>query len=227
MPLAHGYGVVIGTLDHYERDPINNYGQYYHENLYVNPAPTGIYHCAVDVDTKQTNDGIQWRVVPFSAAEMKGVAELDNGWHLLASNSSSGAIDNYRTTGFHRPGCNVVFNMIRYDPLLETLRRWFNAYINPPWTAGTSKDALNVFEPLLNSSTRLFVFGEPFTYGGLGVHNIHQNQGDPPNSQWWSENGIWQDGCTIMRQQGDAYIAFLTRFSTQSEHTDNNGHPIP
>lgn len=35
MPLSDGYGVVIGTLDHNERDPINNYGQYYHENIYV------------------------------------------------------------------------------------------------------------------------------------------------------------------------------------------------
>jgi uncharacterized protein YukJ len=28
----------------------------------------------------------------------------------------------------------------------------------------------------------------------LGMHNIHQNQGDPAGSQWWNDNGIWQDG---------------------------------
>ena len=66
MPLQYGYGVPIGTLDHYQRDPVNDYGQYYHENVYVT-APDGLYHCAVDVDSKQTNDGIQWRVVPMSA----------------------------------------------------------------------------------------------------------------------------------------------------------------
>jgi len=35
MPLDAGYGVLIGTMDRYERDPVNNYGQYYHENLFV------------------------------------------------------------------------------------------------------------------------------------------------------------------------------------------------
>ena len=54
MPLKHGYGVVVGALDHYQRDPINNFGQYYHENLFVR-TPAGMYHCAIDVDTKMTN----------------------------------------------------------------------------------------------------------------------------------------------------------------------------
>lgn len=223
MPLAHGYGVLAGTLDHYVRDPVNNYGQYYHENVYVN-TPAGTYHCAVDVDSHQTNDGIQWRVVPISEAEMKGVAALADGWHLLASDSVSGALDNIRTTAFHRPGCGVVF--VRYDAFFEWLRRIFNAWVNPPWSAGTSVQALAVLEPLLDDSQRLFVFGEPFTYGGLGVHNVHQNQGDPAGSQWWAENGIWQDGGTIIHRKDGSYVAFLSKFTTQADNTDANGHPV-
>lgn len=223
MPLQNGYGVVIGTLDHYVRDPINDYGQYYHENVYV-ATPAGLYHCAIDVDTKMTNDGIEWRVVPLVASDLKGIAALANGWHLLASSPVSGALDNIRTTAFHRPGCAIWF--FRYDPFLEALRRWLNIRINPPWSAGTSVDALNVYEPLLTGAQRLFIFGEPFTYGGLGVHNIHQNQGDPSGSQWWAENGIWQDGATIIEKNG-AYVAFLTKFKTQAYETDNDGHPLP
>jgi len=223
MPLTNGYGVAIGTTDHYIRDPLNDYGQYYHENLYVN-TPDGMYHCAIDVDTKGTNDGIQWRVVPMAASELKGVDLLPNGWHILASNSSSGAIDNIRTEAFHRKGCAVWF--VRYDPILEALRRMFNMYSNPPWTSGTSIEALTVLEPLLVTGRRVFVFGEPFTYGGLGVHNIHQNQGDPVGSQWWLENGIWQDGCTIVQMDTNSYVAFVTKFKTQAELTDTTGHPL-
>lgn len=223
MGLPHGYGVVIGTLNHYQRDPINDYGQYYHDNVYVD-TPGGTYHCAIDVDTKQTNDGIEWRVVPLSAPDMKGVFELSNGWHNLVSNDSSGAIDNIRTAAFHPKGCNIMTFV--FDPLIEALRRWFNLYTNPPWTAGTSIEALNVLEPLLDNSQRLFIFGEPFTYGGLGAHNIHQNQGDPAGSQWWSENGIWQDGGTIIHKNDNSLVAFLTKFKTQAYQTDNNGHPI-
>lgn len=224
MSLKHGYGVVIGTLDHFTRDPVNNYGQYYHENVFV-ATPDGMYHCAIDVDTKMTNDGIEWRVVPLAESDLKGITTLANRWHMLVSDAASGALDNIRTDAFHRSGCAIVF--VRFDPLFEALRRWFNIYTNPPWIGGSSIDALNVFEPILSNAKRLFIFGEPFTYGGLGVHNIHQNQGDPIASQWWGENGIWQDGATVIQRNDNSYVAFLTKFKTQSYTTDNNGHPYP
>jgi Uncharacterized conserved protein (DUF2278) len=222
MPLSHGYGVLVGTLDHFVRDPINDYGQYYHENVFVH-TPAGLYHCAVDVDTKMTNDGIEWRVVPLTAPDTKGVAALADGWHPLASNATSGALDNIRTTAFHRVGCLVVF--VRFDPLFEALRRAFNLYVNPAWSRGTSVEALAVYEPLLTGAQRVFVFGEPFT-SGLGVHNIHQNQGDPAGSIWWAENGIWQDGGTIIQKADGSLVAFLTKFKTQAYATDSAGHPI-
>jgi len=71
----------------------------------------------------------------------------------------------------------------------------------------------------------LYIFGEPFT-SGLGVHNIHQNQGDPAGSQWWAENGIWQDGATLIQRQDDTIVAFLNKFKTQSYETDQYGHRV-
>ena len=227
MPLDHGYCVVIGTLHHYKRDKPNDYGQYYHENLYLT-TPQGQYHCAIDVDSHQTHDGIMWRVVPISASEMKGVAEMSDGRHDLPFHHQSGAatggaLDNIRTTAFHRAGCAAVF--VRYDPFFEMLRRLFNAWVNPAWSSGTSIDALTVFEPLLDASQRLFLFGEPFADGSLGLHNVHQNQGDPAGTGWWAENGIWQDGGTIIQKKDGSYVAFLTKFSTQAANTDTDGHP--
>ena len=46
MPLEDGYGVVIGTLHDYFRDPVNEFGQYYHANAMLR-APAGTYHCAI------------------------------------------------------------------------------------------------------------------------------------------------------------------------------------
>ena len=223
MPLNDGYGVVVGTLDHFERDPINDYGQYYHENVYVN-TPAGQYHCAIDVDSKKTNDGIEWRVVPVWEADLKGVATLAPGWHDLAMDNLSGALDYYRSPAFHR-GCNVLF--FRHDPWLEALRDWLGRLFASHWSRGDSIQALADLEPLLNDCQRLFIFGEPFTYGGLGVHNIHQNQGDPAGSQWWAENGIWQDGATIIQHTDGTYVAFLNKFTTQAKKTDEDGHPKP
>jgi len=71
---------------------------------------------------------------------------------------------------------------------------------------------------------RTVVFGEPFDRGS-GMHNVHQNQGDPPGSQWWPENGIWQDGAVMTERRDGALVAFVSKFSTQASRTDDYGHP--
>ncbi len=72
---------------------------------------------------------------------------------------------------------------------------------------------------------RFYVFGEPFT-SGLGVHNIHQNQGDPIGSRFDAENAIWQDGGTVVETPQGQFLAFLNKFKTQSFRTDSNGRLI-
>jgi hypothetical protein len=220
MPLTDGYGVVIGPLHRYYRDPVNDYGQYYHGNLEVS-TPTGLYRCAVDVDSKSQPNGVEWRVVPLGRSTLKGVSLLPDGWHPLAMNSTSGALD-YQRSRELQPGPGCLF--VVFNPVLEALRRLLNTYAGS-WKQGTSIEALADLEPLLAQSKRVFVFGEPFTRG-LGVRNIHQNQGDPAGSRWWAENGIWQDGATVMQQRDDTLVAFLNKFTTQAYRTDNSGHPL-
>jgi len=62
-----------------------------------------------------------------------------------------------------------------------------------PWISGSNLEAAAALESTLAIGTRTLAFGEPFS-NGLGMHNVHQNQGDPAGSQWWNDNGIWQDG---------------------------------
>lgn len=218
MPLSDGYGVVIGTVDNYYRDPLNDYGQYYHGNLIVR-APVGTYHCAIDVDSKQSATGVEWRLVPLNAGDLTSVLSLGLGYHQLASTAPSGAVDYVRSEMFaDRLGCLFI--------LLKLLGR--EPRVEDAWIRGDSIAALEDLEPLINttqnSELMVLVFGEPFT-SGLGLHNIHQNQGDPFGSNWWGENGIWQDGCTILQQSADTYVAFMNKFTSQSYWTDDNGHP--
>jgi uncharacterized protein YukJ len=79
--------------------------------------------------------------------------------------------------------------------------------------------------PPKQNGLKVLVLGEPFT-SGLGVHNIHLNQGDPSGTSWWHENGTWQAGCTILQQSETGWTAFLNKFSSQSYLTDDPGHPI-
>lgn len=219
MPLDHGYGVVIGTKERYYRDPVNHYGQYYHGNVEVR-APAGIYRCAIDVDSKNLPNGVQWRVVSLSRQALKGVADLADGWHDLVSTPDSGALDYIRNRDLRpRTGCAL-------GPLGDLVRFVVAPTIEVPWSEGTSIDALADLEPLLANPKRIMIFGEPFHDGTLGVHNIHQNQGDPLGSSWSDENGIWQDGGTIVETQEGDFVAFLNKFKTQSDRTDDFGRPV-
>lgn len=87
-------------------------------------------------------------------------------------------------------------------------------------------DALADLEPLVSAARRVFVYGEPFRQPDLGVHNIHQNQGDPLGSRWSAENGIWQDGATVVQREDGSYGAFCNKFRTQSDRTDDDGRPV-
>jgi len=58
---------------------------------------------------------------------------------------------------------------------------------------------------------------------GGGDHNIHMNQGNPPNNHG-GDNGIWQDGALFL-QMGGSWTAVFLAFQTESWMTDGAGNP--
>jgi uncharacterized protein YukJ len=68
----------------------------------------------------------------------------------------------------------------------------------------------------------IYAFGEPFTQG-LGIHNIHMNQGDT-TGKFDHEDGVFQDGALLIHfpnPMGDEWFAFFSAFQSQSFHTDD------
>lgn len=116
-------------------------------------------------------------------------------------------------------GCLTVIASPIIDFFNAILRSIFEA-----WTESTGDNALDVIDSLLSVGGKVFVFGAPYNTG-LGVHDIHMNQGDPPG-QFQHLDGIWQDGGTIVQRPNGELAAFLTKFSTQSLNTDANGLPV-
>lgn len=165
-------------------------------------------------------DGIQWRLVRIRARDFADIKAMPDGWHALASNANSGALDYIRARLLHPP---ILFWNVRHASWLARLLefiRW-----NPPWKTGTGIQALTDLENTIAQGVRFYVFGEPFT-NGLGVHNIHQNQGDPIGGGHDAENAIWQDGGTIIETAQGQCIGFLNKFKTQSFKTDDLGRPV-
>jgi hypothetical protein len=211
------YGVLVGTLTGWFRDTPDNQGRWYHVNLTVGAPAAGStrsFRCAVDVDSKMSAIGVQWKLLRFTKESLGPPAALAPGYHALDSTSSSGALDLIRHPSIRdAPGCLVVRNP---GQLLGRFSR--------SWVSGSNQDASVALESILVMDATVYVFGEPFT-SGFGMHNIHQNQGDPAGSQWWDENGTWQDGGVLVLRPDGSLDAFVSKFSSQSPRTDENGHP--
>jgi hypothetical protein len=220
--LTNGYGVLAGTLTGHHRDTPDNVGKWFHVHLTV--AANGHDHdCAIDVDSHQSNVGVEWRVVELRPSEWQAITALAPGFHLLASTSSSGALDYPRDQRLRQNiGCLFVMMPDAFTRILEAIA---GALVNA-WQKGSHVEATAALEGILEIGQPVYVFGEPFTTG-FGVHNVHQNQGDPLDSQWAAENAIWQDGGTIVKRANGSMVAFISKFTSQSYKTDDQGHPLP
>ena len=191
-------------------------------------------------------------------ADIAGLRANPDGFHLLASTPTSGALDYVRSpllrnrlwwamklatgrgvpagpqAGPGRPGvrpgpapttwsrgwggsARLLPDLVR-EPLRRLHFRFF------PWHSSNGDNALDALEPHCATSVRLYVFGQQYTTG-LGVHDVHQNQGDPLGSQWYPDNGIWQDGGVIAEQPDGRVVVWQVKFNTQALNTDDQGHP--
>ncbi len=203
MPLTH-YGVAIGTLDHFARESPTPDGSWYHGRIYLR-APEGVYQCSIDVATA-TGEGVQYQVVTdLDASLFAPLQSLANGRHDLVPGPMSGALDYLRA------------------PLLATSTGAAGA---AGWIDSVGENMLAALEARVTGSARLFVFGEPYLGGDrLGMHNIHQVQGDPPGPHQ-QEDGVWQDGGVIAQGADGSLVAVIVKFATQATSTDDNGLPL-
>jgi hypothetical protein len=214
------FGVLVGTLHRHFRDRPDDQGRWFHVNLEVD-APAGRHRCAVDVDSKMSAAGVQWKVLTLAGPQLAPVSGLAPGIHDLAPAPDSGALDYQRHPAL-APRLGCLAGVLPASWAASLLRRLGET----GWTSGSHLQAAEALEPILVPGRRVLIFGEPFETG-LGMHNIHQNQGDPAGSQWWDENGTWQDGATLTERPDGRFDVFLSKFSTQAFRTDDDGHPAP
>jgi hypothetical protein len=250
MPLINPYGVVIGQKMNVHRDDPDNFGKFYHVQLDVQTG-NGSYHIAIDVDSHQSDTGVEWRIIELTTNDLPQVFSLANGWHQLQFNGTSGALD-YVRLPFMKLGFKIkIPDLVKPDwwkipPVLQLpqfllfnksmvwrnlsqpLRFFYNFIPFAPaffWKRGNNLEAAEALESVLAQGDRVFVWGEHFT-SGLGLHNVHQNQGDPIGGGHDAENGIWQDGATIIQRPNGTFVGFFNKFTSQSYFTDSFGKPI-
>jgi hypothetical protein len=216
--LSSGYCVVVGTNPTFSRDDINNYGAYYHGHISVKIG-NKTYSAAVDANKPRASIAIEWLVADIDTELFENILKLPNGRHSIQRNSTSHAIDYVRSDAITVHG--------------SSLRKWRSVLGSSIfWKKTSGVLALDELEKMVTdpNNKRIFIFGEPFGNGNnqkLGVHNVHQNQGNEIDSKFGDEDGIWQDGMVAVQKKDNTVTAFLVKFLAQSYETDDDGHPIP
>ena len=174
MPLDQGYGVVVGTRDSYYRDPVNDYGQYYHGNLRGSHAYGRVslrYRRRQPLPTKRG------ALACRRAAALHAQGCRRSVRRLASADKQPKFQERLITSGIRISRDAVWFvSLVPLAGFSATCR----CRLRSALAFGVSLDALNELEPLVAHAARVFVFGEPFNGGDLGVHNVHQNQG----AQW-------------------------------------------
>jgi tRNA(Arg) A34 adenosine deaminase TadA len=204
VPLKN-VGVAIGTLANpISHENPDDYGRWYHGLIQLR-VPGHVYTCAVDVSTPRTLQVQYLQIDHLDETLFETVRNLSDGFHELLPTPASGALDILRS------------------PLLPGARE------PGRWTESSGQGALDRLARLVNNAARVYIYGQFYCDpdGRAGMHNVHMNQGDPPGEHQ-CDDGVWQDGGTIVCNPDGTHSAFLTKFSTQSFRThDTTGLPLP
>lgn len=215
IDMLPAYGVAIGTYDHSG----SHQGQWLHELLYLKAGGT-LYECAVDVN--EPTGIFQYMTLRWlNRSLFQAISALPDGFHNLAPNPDSGAIDYIRSPLIRQPeGCLIAFSGF--------ISKILGAKPVSVWNNVTGDEAGKALVGLVQGSTRVYVFGAPYSHPNPypGMHDVHMNQGDPVESQFHPLDGTWQDGCVIVEGGGGNLAGYFGKFATQSLNTDSNGSPV-
>lgn len=204
------YGVLIGSF----LRAGEHQGQWLHALLYLD-VNGATYECAVDVNEPAL--GFQYRILDKMDAGLFQIdSALPDGYHELVRNSTSGAMDYARSPIITQPlGCLAAF-----------LAFWQGLFggSEQVWQQVSGSEAGDALIAMMSDAQKVYVFGAPYKTG-LGMHDVHCNQGDPVTSDWGQYNGIWQDGCVFVKRNDGTFSAYLGMFLNQTLSTDDNGNP--
>jgi len=192
--------------------------------------------------------GVAYRLVDeLTLSDLGAVGGLASGYHALAPNATSGALDYVRSDALRdnqvvrtlrrlvparRPPDAVDAVIARLHPVTRLIPRQLIERTPgvrrraAPWIDSNGDNALDALAPHLDRAARIYLFGDRYRNDGKGVHDVHMNQGDPFGSQWWESNGIWQDGGVACEATDGGVVIWQVRFKTQRVPTDEQGHPI-
>lgn len=254
MPLAN-YGVAIGTLVRFYRDSPDAFGRWYHGHVEVatssglwtgaldvdTPFGLGVHYRV----SRSLSPSVLGPVGTLPSGFHQLLANSNSGAidYIRTPFLKDSLVLYTRAATLDLPPVQPLppdFPPIPGRPptvpdsireailrLLQRFSEWLPNWLPfrvRPWISSNGDNALSALEAELLANRKVYLFGERFTTGP-GVHDVHQNQGDPVGSQWYAQNGVWQDGAVALERSDGTIFVWQVRFDSQATNTDNNGHP--
>jgi uncharacterized protein YukJ len=216
MPIAN-YGVfkgrsisrrlATGSSPHYQIHLVDESGTH--------------FRVAVNVLSQAAPSEVMFYVKPFFIHPLTAIVkQLSSGFHPLASQPNSGALDFIRGNLFPPgmmtplpvdvPGPDNDLNE-KLDQVVQRAMSDEDALVyafGQRWGPENKADKYFGFKP------------------GNGIHDIHMNQGNV--GRFKNDDGVWQDGGLLFEfPNQNQWTAVFLKFQSQSWHTDDHtGHTI-
>ncbi|GIM29611.1 hypothetical protein CPJCM30710_22770 [Clostridium polyendosporum] len=207
MPV-HEYGVLKGIVKGAEMDPITDSSPHY--KIIVEGEKNKKYEVVVNVMSSKDSKRPELLYLAdknFNPQAITKIEKLKDGFHHINDQNREIAIDYIRGNLFN-PSKMTILEHYRSGPDND-LYEFLNDF-----TMKAKKQM-----------AKIYVYGAKF-YRGLGVHNVHMNQGNDKIKS--EDNGIWQDGC-LLYEFNDHWVAIFLAFQNQfwctQEHGNKKGYP--
>jgi uncharacterized protein YukJ len=215
--MSNTYGFLKGkVLSKEKMVPSRHHGSLeaqYHIHATIRGNGHDRWDTATNVGTDDSDDLLRYKIVfDFSHPIMKELRAADPGFKDLTGTRFLPALD-----------------FLRSDILSGTGPWRLGGPMDGSEDTDPAKSLARLLDRARSSQADVYFFGRAYKSGGLGIHDIHMNQGSSGSfvnngeSDANDHNDIWQDGAVIV-DLGDKVAAYFTSFIQQLVPTDDLGN---
>jgi uncharacterized protein YukJ len=215
--VSNTYGFLKGkVLSKEKMVPSHHHGSpetQFHIHARIQGSGQDRWDTATNVGTDDSDDLLRYKIVfDFSHPILTQLRAADQGFTDLTGTHALPALD-----------------FLRSDVLPGTGPWRISDPMDGSEDVEPARSLANMLQKALAANADVYFFGRAFKSGGLGVHDIHMNQGSSGSfvnngvSDANDHNDVWQDGAVIV-DFGEKVSGYFTSFIQQFVPTDDLGN---
>jgi uncharacterized protein YukJ len=191
----------------------------YHVYVGLDVASSGgteQWQAAINVGTDEADDSLKYRLVSdYQNALLGMISGAAPGFQDLTDTQALPALD-----------------FLRSEVLSETGSWQDSGVMDGSVDEQPTASVVSLLKQATANDADVYIFGHAYTDDGLGIHDIHMNQGstgsylNDASDANKDHNVIWQDGAVLVNDGGQ-WTGYFAAFAQQMVPTDDLGNPTP